>query len=211
MQKQKNKNIRFVFYADPPAAATASICNDVGYDLITTPGSWSKDIDINSIIITDKVCGRKSIGKIIAKSWNRIGGLLFVAEMPLKYVINQYGELEAASLCCCSRHYTRKYPYQKNTLQLIQAVPFGFITQSDGGCNPAAYNYFPQAKLFNKYVEKIMLNKYKWTYYKSDAIKKNQFLNRPRITQRLIDIHFPRINFSNNELLEDIMIDKIIY
>jgi len=222
MQNYKNRLIRFVCYADPPAPATASIsdCNRAFIEpkLIATPNSWSKSALrlVKKAIITDSVYDQKNRGKIIASSWNRVGGILIAVEMPFKYILNKYADLCCASLCCCSKHHTRVYPFKHNTLQLVDAVPFCFITQDDGGCNPAAYNFFPQTHKFNNYVNKVMLKKFDdWCWdsleNKKCKEKKSLYVNRPKITEKLVKYHFPDIDFSNNVLLDMALDFKNIY
>lgn len=198
--KQK---IRFVLYADPPARIFPSITDlDWKKPCIVYPSCWSKDALKLALKakITNTVENGDRVGNIIASSMNSRGGLLLVAETPLKEIVSQNWyrknslDLESASLCCCLKHDVEK---GRRTYYLINAYPFQFITQKEGGCNPKSYNYFPNAPKFNKMIIKAIHNRCKWDW---DKKRLEEFNRRPLITDNLIKYHFPQIKFDNQVL-----------
>ncbi len=202
---------RFVLYADPPAPIYPSITKLKGKPSIVSPKDWSKYA--TKRVLKAKIWNQvgdddfgngndiPNVGKILASSFNSRGGLLIVAELPLEEIVRKdwYSfklQIESASLCACLRHDVME---NKRFFHLTNANIFGFITQKEGGCNPKAYNYFPNAPKFNEKIEEAIENRCAF-----ENIKRYQsFQKRPLITESLIKYHFPQIQF-NNSILDKI-------
>lgn len=200
LKSKSDQPVRFICYADPPGVARASITNCSG-PVVTLPHSWSskaRDEVLGAQIYQDE-SSKKGIkgSRILDSSWDDKGGLIVLAEMPFSEVVtigSKYASYQMVSLCACLEHSVKEIPNQP--IYCDDVIANGFIVQPTGGCNPMGYAYFPKAPKFNRRVNRYMA-------YNSRGYRHEQFLERPRINDDFMDLHFPKWKINGaNSLLE---------
>ena len=202
IERNEEKTVKFVTYADPPCCSVPSITNYKGQlKQIVMPEDWNLPKAIKQTIespISYDVDLKRKIAKCTKADWNRKGGIIMLVETKLHNVFlieNNKVDLDFISLCSCTRYYPK---IKDNIIYQKKVEPFGFISQNEGGCNPSSYNQFPGTNFFNR----LIVNKH--LAHKKNYEHVKHFQNRVRITAKDIKDHFPNESFENNEILKEI-------
>jgi len=191
--------LRFVAWADPPTPTTGGSDYVSEGGLTTHPHSWASNaVDI----LPDANC---HWFKILEATWHPNGGPIYAAEIRLDQLITLDCYLTALGLCAAIEYYPKTIG---NITICENSTVVGFCQSKWGGCNPANFGFFPHAPTYQRRITNTVdqRNKKEMRTQQTEPSKRRVwgFLRRPKITTAMAVQLFPDIDFSPNNLLEQL-------